>query len=320
MKRPIRFPIWAWNTGVDDFAVFTLPSIMQPNNLPWVVRNGYPVALDFYTTERDRARIEKICESVYNELRAAGNDVQLTARIASVPDDGRSPEQIKSAFFEAGVRTALETGSHTLFLGAEMYFGDGSIRNIVVYGEKPRVTVGGLYLRVKQEPFSRLLARHQAVTGSATISNARLVDIGLDTMIDGLEASITDNPDNASYLTSSALRRISDDLYAYTAHVPTPVLYSFEQSDYTFFNRFRWNVHLTDHVWPAMLMAQNRWRMMGSSDLFFLLELNRAVVETGEHTYPTQPNLLYNDDVDQEHLHGRINQTMLMTLRRERLP
>jgi hypothetical protein len=70
----------------------------------------------------------------------------------------------------------------------------------------------------------------------------------------------------------------------------------------------------------VMLAAQNRWRMMTSSDLFFLAEHNGPDVEPETHSFPLQEGMLYNDDFDQEHVHGRINQTMLMTLRRERLP
>ncbi len=59
---------------------------------------------------------------------------------------------------------------------------------------------------------------------------------------------------------------------------------------------------------------------MAGSDLFFLAELNASELESNMHAFPTQEDMRYNDDYDQEHLHGRIHQTMLMTLRRERVP
>jgi hypothetical protein len=320
MKTPVRFAIWIWDRGVDDFVASCLPSVMQPKNIPWLVREGYPVALDFYTLKHDGPRVEKLASELHRGLTALAPDPELvTASITTAPG-GRSAYDTKTTFFEVLVRRSVETQSHGLFVFADMYFGDGSIRNIVTYGRKPRVTVSGLYLRVKRVPFEELLARHHAATGATTISNARLVDICLDTLIDGMRASFVDEDRNASFATSGAIRKLSDELYTYTFHAPTPMLFFFEESDLAFFSRFIWNFHLLDHIWPSMLIAQNRWRVMASSDLFFVAELNPADVESELHMPPVRDGMLYNDDYDQEHLHGRIHQTMLMTLRRERLP
>jgi hypothetical protein len=314
MKKPVQFAIWIWAHGVDDFLRFCLPSILQPNNIPWLARNGYVISLDFYTIAADRQRVGELAGQLQEYLRGLVPDGDITATLTAVPPDVVYAQVIKTTFFETIVRKAVATDAHVMLAFADMYFGDGSIRNIMTYGQKPRVSVSGLYLRVKQQPFSRLLGQHPG----ESISNARLVDICLDTLIDGMQASIVDEDRNASYVTSGALRRISDDLYTYTFHAPTPILFTFEESDLHFFERFLWNYSLLDHIWPTMLIAQNRWRVMASSDLFFLAELNHVEVETGVHTFPMQDGMLYNDDYEQEHLHGRIHQTILMTLRRER--
>jgi hypothetical protein len=320
MKTPIRFAVWIWDRGVDDFVTSCMHSILQPNNIPWLVRNGYTVALDFYTLKHDGPRVEELASGIHNGLTAIAPDpARVTSTITTAPD-GRSSYDTKTTFFEVLVRRSVETQSQGLFVFADMYFGDGSIRNIVTYGQKPRVTVSGLYLRVKRAPFEELLARHQVATGGHTISNARLVDICLDTLIDGMRASFVDEDRNASYVTSGAIRKLSDELYTYTFHAPTPMLFFFEESDLAFFSRFIWNFHLLDHIWPSMLIAQNRWRVMASSDLFFVAELNPAALESELHSPLLRDGMLYNDDYDQEHLHGRIHPTMLMTLRRERLP
>jgi hypothetical protein len=319
-KKPVRFVIWVWGRGIDDFVRYCLPSILQPNNIPWLVREGYPVALDFYTVEADDARVNALAQDVHAVLSPLASDAApVIATVSVAPGDGPA-YSIKSAFFQLLVRRSIETQSHGIFVFADMYFGDGSIRNIVTYAQKPNVTVSGLYLRVKRDRFSELLERHHAVTGSARISNARLADICLDSLIDSMEASFADVDANASYQTSGSLRRVDADLYTYTFHAPTPILFSFQESDMKFFARFAWNFHLLDHVWPAMLIAQNRWRVMASSDLFLLAELNAEELETGVHAYERRPGMLYNDDYEQEHLHGRIHQTILMALRREGLP
>lgn len=317
---PVRIVVWIWDRGIDDFATYCMPSLMQPDNLPWLVREGFEVSVDFFTHVSDSERVQALAIDLDRRLHAVSGNARVKTNLAAVQGAGMSAYETKTKLFEAFVGTAVSTKSHVIMAFADMYFGNGSIRNIVTYGRKPRVSVGGLYLRVKREPFSRLLAHHKAVTGSDVISNARLVDICMDTLIDGMQASIVDEDRNASFLTSGAIRKISDELYTYTFHAPTPFLFYFEEQDQLFFSRFRWNFHFLDHIWPTMLIAQNRWRVMASSDLFFLAELNSEEVETGQHNYPVQEGMLYNDDFFQEHLHGRIHQTMLMTLRRERLP
>lgn len=317
---PVRVVVWIWDRGVEDFATYCLPSLLQPDNLPWLVRNGYELSLDFFTHAADAPRVQALAIDLDRRLHEVSGNARVTTSLAAVQSTGESAYEIKTKLFENFVGTAVSTKSHVLLAFADMYYGNGSIRNIVTYGRKPRVSVGGLYLRVKREPFTRLLAHHKAVTGSETISNARLVDICMDCLIDGMQASIVDQDRNASYLTSGAIRKISDDLYTYTFHAPTPFLFYFEEQDALFFSRFRWNFHFLDHIWPTMLIAQNRWRVMASSDLFFVAELNPEDVEAGQHTYPVQEGMLYNDEFFQEHLHGRYHQTMLMALRRERLP
>ena len=56
MKIPIRFVVWIWGRGVDDYETFCFPSVLQDGNLPWLARNGYAISLDFYTLWRDAAR------------------------------------------------------------------------------------------------------------------------------------------------------------------------------------------------------------------------------------------------------------------------
>jgi hypothetical protein len=318
MKTPIRFAIWIWNRGIDDFVTSCLPSILQPNNIPWLIRNGYPVALDFYTISWSAEVIQRLAGSLETQLRGLADGADVTTTMFVI-DAAPGSYELKTSFFKTLVRRGIDAQSHGLFVFADMYYGDGSIRNIVTYGQKPRVTVSGLYLRVKRARFSELLDRHHAATGGTTISNARLVDIAFDCLIDGMKASIVDDDRNASYSTSGSIRRITDELYTYTFHAPTPILFFFEEQDAKFFARFDWNVYLLDHIWPSMLIAQNRWRVMASSDLFFLAELNAAELETDVHTHPTKPGMRYNDEYGHEHLNGRVHQTLLMTLRRERL-
>jgi hypothetical protein len=322
----VRIIVWIWGTGIADFAAMAQPGLLQSENLPWLVRSGCDVEFAVFSLERDRARAEAAIKGFAEELnaRVPGANVRysltLTSgyRANSLVD--QNPHEIKGVFFEHVVRTAIEKKSLDILAFADMFFGNGSLRNLVVYAQKPRVTLSGNYLRVKREPFIARYEAHRRVTGGADVSNARTVDMALDTLIDAFEASSADRDESASFRTGVSIRHLSDDLYTFTTHVPTPLLCRFEQSDYEFFDSFAWDFHLIDHLWPGMLIAQNRWRAMTSSDQVFFAELNDTTTESGHHRYPTEPGMRFNDDFFRDHLHGRAHQLMLFSLRRERLP
>ena len=318
-KRPTRFAIWVWGRSIDDFARFCLPSILQPGNLPWLVRNGYPIVLDFYKITTSTDNVERLAQSIVETLHGMTTDADVTATVHAA-DAAKAVSEIKIEFFKLLVKRGIESRAPGLFVFADMYFGDGSIRNIVTYGQKPGVTIGGLYLRVKRDLFSDLLDLHFHVTQTRSISNGRLVDIAFDSLIDGMRSSFADDDNNATFATSGSIRKITDELYTYTFHSPTPILFVFEEQDAVFFERFNWNVYFLDHIWPSLLIAQNRWRVMASSDMFFLAELNGGALEAALHTHLMLNGMQYNDEYIHEQLNGRVHQTMLMTMRRERLP
>jgi len=162
-------------------------------------------------------------------------EAQVAATLSNLPETKRTTYESKSRSLRPFVRVAVDTQSYVLFTFADMFFGDGSIRNIVVYGQKPGVTVSGLYLRVKQKPFMELMARHQAVTGSYDrLQRATRRHVSRHAHRRNGKHRSSDNDRNASHLTSGALRKISDDLYTYSFHAPTPMLCWFTESDVQF--------------------------------------------------------------------------------------
>jgi hypothetical protein len=314
---PIRLVFWAWGAAVDDLAAFCLPSLAQANNVPWLERNGYSVALDFYTLKSDEARVRALAEAFHLQVRGSHTS-SMTASI-SVGPDGLSDTDAKCLFFINVSQQNRSTGSNGIFAFGDRFFGDGSIRNIVTYAKRPGMTVGGLHLRVDRELFHAGLARHASHTAGAPVTNSRLTDIALDSLVASMKASFVDNDTNASLSTGAAIRELDNDMLAYTSHALLPMLFSFEQRDLDFFARFQNDFPLFHHIWPSMLIAQNRWRMLASSDLFCVAEVHTAETPRELAQVPQIPGMRFNDEFNQEHLRGRIAQTTLIALRRERL-
>ena len=55
-------------------------------------------------------------------------------------------------------------------------------------------------------------------------------------------------------------------------YLPTPYLCWFTESDESFWFNESHTFGNWDHVWPGLLLREHRWRVIGSSDVFFLVE------------------------------------------------
>ena len=316
MKRPIRFAFWAWGAALDDLETFCLPSLAQPNNIPWLLRNGHPVSLDFYARREDNVRIQALAETFHRELQEMESGENATASLGTVPDDLNEID-LKCLLFRSAWQNTQRSDAQGIFGFADRYFGDGSIRNIVTYAQKPHVTVGGLHLPVERERFRAQLVAHRTALGAQPVSNARLTDMCLESLTPGMRASFVDVDANASFATGASFLPLADDLCSFTSHLVKPMLFDINEQDIGFFERFQSNYALFNHVWPSMLVAQNRWRVMASSDLFCVADIGAG--QAGE-SVALRSGMQHNDEYRQEHLHGRMQQTTLMALRRERLP
>jgi len=289
---------------------------MQPDNLPWLLQNGVRVSLIVYTIERDGAAVRAMLERA---LEGAGLTGMLDVDVAMIQDAALANSlELKRKILVLELQHAMADHAALMMLAADCYFGNGSIRNIVTYCRKPGIVAGGIHVRAKRAEFRALLDQYREKFGPAPIPNAKLVDMSLRSQITAFSQSNVDNDRNASGETAISLREVAPNLMTVIQHIPSPFMFWPQQSDINFFrvggNGKGWEGF--DHLWPSEVVMQRRWRMLASSDLFFLVELTDEV-EQG-HMYPMEEGMRYNERFKHSDLpHIVVNETIVCTLRRE---
>lgn len=107
------------------------------------------------------------------------------------------------------------------------------------------------------------------------LSTRELVTIALKTLHrDCLEAR-AELPARNSYYTGFGLQDLGNCLYAVSSRVPTIQVADYIESDLGFF-KFHKDLRAFDGQWPGKLVAENRFKMVGGSDIGFQAELTPA--------------------------------------------
>ena len=289
---------------------------MQPDNIPWLLRNGFEVLFTFYTLKPDEQRLWEMLKVAFDGV--ATDPGKLHLRVAALDMPITDGYKLKIAAFLQECQSAIEAGAPVLGTGADCFYGNGSIRNVCTYGMKPGIAVAILSSRVKEEPFLRLLDEYRSAFGDEPVSNARLVDMALRTEIDALVNSCVDVERNASFRTGTSVRDVSDDIQIRIFHLPSPIMFWPLETDMKYLDVWCHGVYESvDHLWPEKLLAERRWRVMASSDLFFLVELNPAKLLAKWHDYPVDDNRLYNESYEFETPATLMSEMIVATLRRE---
>jgi hypothetical protein len=310
----VRFLAMAWDWGVTELERLALPSLLQPDNIPWLLRHGFQVTFTVYGLDRDARRLGDVLDRAFAPV--ANGSLAVNAALLRSSENPTS-FHLKQTAFVAESRKAIEEGAALALASADLFFGNGSIRNIATYCRKPGVAAGGVCVRVRREPFLDLLRRHREAFGAVPISNARLVDMALQSLLECWVISDVDKDCNASYETAISMRRVAPDVFTLVHKLPTPVMWWPQESDLHFFETHCYggrNFDSLDHLWPAQLIAQRRWRLLASSDLFFFVEVS---VDESQHVYAPQPNMRYNERFRVDLPHTHMHEQVVVTLRRE---
>jgi hypothetical protein len=164
------------------------------------------------------------------------------------------------------VLNAHARGTRFLTALPDFVFGNGSIGNMVSYARGKNVCVAGPHLRVNEDDF---MGHFGGRFKSAT--NSELVFLTMRYMHNNTRDFFTDQP-NASHFGGVAITHLSNGAYAMIHHLPNIFLAWITDSDADYFKNCM-DRDCYDHDWPKIPVAEGRYRMIGSSDLFYMAEL-----------------------------------------------
>jgi hypothetical protein len=225
---------------------------------------------------------------------------------------GNIPFEITIADLEGGTsavlhRCLIAEAKKCLALGATLvmappdsFWGDGSLPNLIaVAGNRKDICVAAPHVRVEQLPFLDNLP-------SGVLSNAQLVTLSLATLHRVWRECDPDQPALNTPFSGHTLRKLPTPGHYSVCHmIPTPYLARFTQADIDFLESS--SPDSWDHRWPLLLVEQERQRVIGSSDGFFLAELTNPLT----HFPPMVPRVEFEDFFNAAASHTKVNRNMI---------
>lgn len=307
----VRLAVAAWDAGVDDLAEFLFPSLLQDGNVPWLIANGFRVGVTVYALEKDARRAFAVTRDAFI-ARLPSGAAEVRVEALSVAGAGDVVDALRAHCFVRECTEGQAQNAPVVLATSSSFWGNGTLRNLTIYCRKSPLAVGATRVRVRRDAFRELRARYRAAYGDAPVSNARLVDAAFLAGDAAFQASNVDEDANASYATGLSWRRLADDLASFVDHMPLPVMFWPRASDVDFFKIYAASKFSAFFAtWQDKLTSERRWRVMASTDLAFLVD-----VESFDAPTAVAAGRKYNDDFALALPHAQNQQLCVVAMRR----
>ncbi len=247
-------PVWG-QTFHEMLEQFSLPSLMLPGNLP---------ALGL--------------EKIFVDVMGVHHEWEHTQRVFAEQCDGLPLELRQMGMVKADrdpmvcmldcMHACRQRGTRMLLCMPDTIFGPGSISNIFNYAKGKNVVVSAAHVRNNIDLFKERFqfwklwpTNREFVRNSFSIGALNICDT---------------NQDNCTDQGGIAWTRVNEDTRLMLHFLPTAYLCWFTDSDIDYWTRNP-NFGMWDHRWPTLVYAERRLRVIGSTDVFFAIELESAV-------------------------------------------
>lgn len=197
-------------------------------------------------------------------------------------------------------KKCLAMGATLVMAPPDSFWGDGSLPNLIaVAGNRADLCVAAPHVRVEQLPFLDKLP-------DGILTNAQLVTFSLSVLHRVWRECDPDQPMLNTAFSGHTLRKLPVPGHYSVCHmIPTPYLARFTQADIDFLQAS--SPDSWDHRWPLLLVEQERQRVIGSSDGFFLAELTNP----DTHFPPMVPRVEHEDFFNAAASHTKVNRNMI---------
>lgn len=246
-NRPLRLFSAVWGEHIAIFEDYCLRSLLWPENYaavktsPWTIR----------TRNADVDR-----------MKALGERHGFQFAVSEIVENEHTGPMVGMALFEE-MEACIAANAALLFVPPDTLFAEGSIPNMREIADPPYTCVAAGSVRVLPEliyeitgptppsPLVRMAWKHLHPTWiDAEIGRARA----------------------NSWRGGVAWRKIRDGLYAVQHRIPSPWIVNPIPSDIEYL-KAKGSVGAWDHEWPAKLVNEGRQRLIGSSDIAFMVEI-----------------------------------------------
>jgi len=295
MPKKLLIVTIVYDDYIEIFDNVCLRSLFQSGNIPCLIDRNYEIEYIIWTKERDLERVEGVAKKYTRE------GIEFSVR--PLPEAKKDNLRNDNALQEI-IDKGIENDCQVFFLNPDYFYGNNSLRNLISYKFDNKMCLAALHVRVNTGDFTDKIR-----TIDGDVSNAQLVSLSMKYLHRSWGESFTSKSVNNSQISGSATQQIADNLWAVTFRIPTVFLAKFDHCDKEALKRF----DLWDHEWPATLIEQNRYKFIGSSDMFFAVELTAPA----NNIPGLAGNMTWNDGFHVSRLNGETNRNFLVILRGE---
>jgi len=188
------------------------------------------------------------------------------------------------------IQTCIDEDAIMVLVMPDTIWGKGSIYNSIKCMEGKNINIAIPHLRAVP------LEKWQNKTPTCR----ELVEYCFESPHDSFIKSF-DNVDKNSSWAGISARKLTDKIYTLNHSLPTTYICKFTPLDLRFWE-YNMDFGNYDRAWLAMLMRDERLKVIGSSDLAFCVELTDA----DQNVPPVQKGMLNNDKYWEEQDHNKI--------------
>jgi hypothetical protein len=287
----MNFALMVFGPHIDYIDTVCFRSLFQSENIPKLLKEGVAITFFIYTEKSDVERLIGLVD----KWKIDG----IVFKVFGLK---------RAALHHKLFQDCAGSDKPMFFVSPDFFFSNGSIYNMASIKYKGAMCIAAAHVRVETEPFLRLLKED-----AGEISSARLVSIAMKMPHQSLSGAFIDKDCNGSRHGGFAIQRIgNENLWAMTHRLPTPFIVNMQADDLPFLKIFG----AYDHSWPSKLIKEKRYKYVGSSDVFFAVELTQADM----NSVNMLPDSLWNDESDQRDKHNEVNRNFLPILRGENAP
>jgi hypothetical protein len=253
-------PMWG-SQYVDLFFEYTMPSLMQSKNFPDISSNNKRIIICFYTKSIDAELIKRKMNN-YN----CGYEYKIYNDYY-FKDLGRG---LMLNFFIHMLEKCVSNNALMLLALPDFIYSNGSISNLFKLSDGKGVSVAVPHPRVSYECIEEGKINIKNLLKSG-ISSSMLVKMAGQCKHSSFSFS-DELMDKNSTSDGISTRKLNYNCLAVTHNLPNVCLLSPIKDDVSFFKR-RISFNDIDHLWPNMLLRQSRLKVVGSSNIAFMIEL-----------------------------------------------
>lgn len=269
------------------YCAFSLPSLLQPGNVPLLL-NDFDVRFRLYTTVDSVELLKKAIRRAIRSLplsRADADDVMKRFDIDAVRLTGETEDlyrgnpkayrqvrnrKLQGLSLTKEIRLCLEADAIMVQCTADFVFGNLSLTNLVRTSHERSASVAALILRVEETRFKELMAGQPW-----PIENDRLATFAIQSLHSSWRCTVPGGARNFALLFGNEIKAMSGRLFAVTYDPPTIFATRFNKTDLALF-RTSTDLRVWDSLWPQKLISERRFVCLGSTDMALCAELTPA--------------------------------------------